>query len=467
MTENTTWPGWRQVRKLGSGSFGTVYEICREDNPRFRDALKVITIPRDESEINDAYYEGMDKKSVTSYFKTKVDDVIREIELMYQLEGHTNIVSYKEHRVIPHGDGIGWDVLIKMQLLTPLQVYERERGYGLTEEETIKLGIDICEALIRCNKEGIIHRDIKPQNIFVNNQGDFVLGDFGIARVLDKSGGTMSIKGSPDYMAPEIWNGQKQYDRTVDYYSLGMVLYHCMNRNRGPFLPAAPLPITYQERDEAKQRRLRGEVLPVPAGGSDKLKKIILQATHFKPEIRFQSAEEFQKALLEAKGEIQVKPNEKGGVLKEELYVNYTIKMFEKSDESLRVEDPDIENNVTVRSDSYRKISWNNSTVKNIKDREENISSGHRTLSSTLKLVIVCGVIVVILLLVYLILRPIHVSDSASDSSNTSVSSSVPAEGDEKEKTQSDSEVGDTAENDFNNRSYVEPSTENVVDLLN
>lgn len=63
MAEMNTWPGWECVRQLGSGSFGKVYEIQREEFGKiYRAALKVITIPQNQSDVLDVYSEGMDEK---------------------------------------------------------------------------------------------------------------------------------------------------------------------------------------------------------------------------------------------------------------------------------------------------------------------------------------------------------------------------------------------------------------------
>ncbi|MCI7098825.1 MAG: hypothetical protein MR966_07980 [Lachnospiraceae bacterium] len=63
---------------------------------------------------------------------------------MERLKGNTNIVSYEDHKIIPHDDGIGWDILIRMELLTPLSQYLRK--YGCNEKMVVRLGIDICNA---------------------------------------------------------------------------------------------------------------------------------------------------------------------------------------------------------------------------------------------------------------------------------------------------------------------------------
>ena len=284
MNEINTWPGWKCVCKLGKGAFGNVYEIHRvEAGKIYKAALKVITIPQDQSEVQNAYSEGMTKENVTTYFESVVNDFTKEFALMDELKGYTNIVSYEDHMVVKHENGIGWDILIRMELLTPLLKWIDE--YPMDEKMVIKLGCDICTALELCHKNNIIHRDIKPENIFVNKNGDFKLGDFGIARVTEKTSSVMSQKGTGPYMAPEVDKGEK-YNETVDIYSLGIVLYRFLNNHRTPFLPMGQ--ITHYDRKMALDKRLSGEPIPAPMNGSDKLKKIVLKAIQYDPSKRFQ-----------------------------------------------------------------------------------------------------------------------------------------------------------------------------------
>jgi len=184
------------------------------------------------------------------YFYSVVEDIVREFAIMAKLKGTANVVSYEDHMVIRHSDGIGWDILIRMELLNPLLPYAYKHPFS--RRDIIRLGIDMCRALELCQKYNIIHRDIKPENIFVNDNGDFKLGDFGIARTVEKTMSGLSKKGTYNYMAPEVYRGN-EYGFGVDIYSLGIVLYRLLNKNRLPFLPPAPGPITYHNRDCACQ----------------------------------------------------------------------------------------------------------------------------------------------------------------------------------------------------------------------
>ena len=251
---------WRITRLIGEGSFGKVFEMEREDfGVTYKAALKAITVPANESEVREVMAEGMDEASVRDYFGTFVQDLVKEFALMSKLKGNSNVVSYENHQVIEHKGGIGWDILIQMELLTPLNEYTRK--HTITRQDVIRLGIDLCRALELCQKYNIIHRDVKPENIFISDAGDFKLGDFGIARTVEKTTSGLSKKGTYTYMAPEVYKGEA-YGSTVDIYSLGIVLYRLLNGNRTPFLPAAPAPITHADRENALLKRFSGAPLP-------------------------------------------------------------------------------------------------------------------------------------------------------------------------------------------------------------
>ena len=85
---------WQIVREIGEGSFGKVFEIERETfGYTYKSALKIITIPQSESEIDTVLDNGMDEASATTYFKGVVDEFIDEFRLMSRLEGESNVVS--------------------------------------------------------------------------------------------------------------------------------------------------------------------------------------------------------------------------------------------------------------------------------------------------------------------------------------------------------------------------------------
>lgn len=289
------WAEWKIVEKIGEGSFGKVYKAQRSERGKFfYSAIKVINIPGSQSELNSVRSEAGDDQSVREYFWNLVEECIQEISTMEYFRGNSHIVSVEDFKVMEYLDDIGWEISIRMEYLTSFMDYCAENQ--LTEKDVIKLGLDLSKALGYCRKLNIIHRDIKPENIFVSRFGDFKLGDFGIARELERTMSSFSKKGTYSYMAPEMYKGEK-YDSRVDIYSLGIVLYKLMNRNRLPFLNLEKQFITYRDKENALARRMSGEPLKKPADAGEMLSEIILKACAYRSEDRYQTPEEFYNDL--------------------------------------------------------------------------------------------------------------------------------------------------------------------------
>ena len=289
------WPEWKIISKIGEGSFGRVYKAQRTEKGRsFYSAIKIITIPASKGELDSVRSESGDEKSVRDYFENLVEECIQEVSTMEYFRGNSHIVSVEDYKVMEYLDEIGWDIFIRMEYLTSFMEYYA--GKNLTEKEVMKLGMDLCKALEYCGQLHIIHRDIKPENIFVSRFGDFKLGDFGIARELEKTMSTLSKKGTYSYMAPEMYRGEK-YDNRVDIYALGLVLYKLMNHNRLPFLNLEKQLITYRDKENALTRRMSGEKPPAPADAGDALGGVILKACAYDSGERYQTPRELREAL--------------------------------------------------------------------------------------------------------------------------------------------------------------------------
>ena len=288
---------WRIKRFIGAGSYGRVFEIERRDefDTVYTGALKAVTIPSSQGELDEILADGMDMNGASTYFRDYVKELNREIALMSKLKGHSNIVSYEDHKMFPHEDGVGWDILIRMELLTPITSYLKQ-NHTFTRREVIQLGMDLCKALEICQRYNIIHRDIKPANIFISETEDFKLGDFGVARIASASTGASTRAGTVNYMAPEVFRGEK-YTSNVDIYSLGLVMYQLLNNNRMPLYPPYPQPITPSSRERAQAQRLSGAALPPPANAKGRLAEIVLKACAPDPAQRYDSPTVMRQAL--------------------------------------------------------------------------------------------------------------------------------------------------------------------------
>ena len=291
----SVWPEWELIEKIGEGSFGKVYKAKRTERGRsFYSAIKIISIPASKGELDSVRAEMNNEQSTREYFRNLVEDCIQEIYTMEHFCGNSHVVSFEDFKVVEYLDEIGWDISIRMEYLTSFMDYCT--GKELTEKEVIKLGCDLAMALIYCRKLNIIHRDVKPENIFVSRFGDFKLGDFGIAREQAHTMSNMSKKGTYSYMAPEIYKGEK-YDSSIDIYSLGIVLYKLMNQNRLPFLSLDKQLITYRDKETALARRMAGEKMPAPVNASAAFSHIILKACAYEPGKRYRKPEDMLRDL--------------------------------------------------------------------------------------------------------------------------------------------------------------------------
>lgn len=297
LTRETRWKEWEICDVLGNGSYGAVYRIRRNICGVWEEAaLKVIRLPRNPQELQELYDSGYSSESITMMLQDQLGAIHREYLMMHELKGNTNIVCCDDFQYLPQENSMGWKIYIRMELLTPLTKY---LGEEIPEEETLRLGRDMCNTLRLCRKRNIIHRDIKPQNIMVSRDGDYKLGDFGVAKVTDRTTGGTKV-GTVPYMAPEVYFGQP-YGHQADIYSLGIVLYWMLNERKMPFLPLGDQVPETGVIHQANSRRLSGETLPPPAHGCPELQRIVLKACQFDPKNRYADAQEMLDELNRVK----------------------------------------------------------------------------------------------------------------------------------------------------------------------
>ena len=291
-----SWNSWSIRKMLGEGAFGKVYLAEKRIGADVSaSAIKVIRISPDEQNVLSLSLELGSSEAVRKYFEDIAMSYIQEIKTMIALKGHPNIVYIEDYAVEEDPDHTGWTIFIRMEYLTPFPEYIQT--HSMNEADVIRLGMDLCSALSACEKSGILHRDIKPSNIFVSSAtGQFKLGDFGIARRLERTGSIYSAKGTFPYMAPEVFHSRPS-DHRADQYSLGLVLHHLLNRNREPFVDLNKQIVYIKDRETATTRRMSGEPIPPPADASPALSKVILKACDPNPGKRYPNAEAFRKAL--------------------------------------------------------------------------------------------------------------------------------------------------------------------------
>lgn len=306
--EESIWPEWQIVEKLGEGSFGSVYKAKRNlGGTDLFSAIKIIKIPGNRSEINAMLADGYSNEDIIRYYQELVNNCLDEIKLSVVLKDIPNVVAVEDYQVVSDDEKLDWTIYIRMELLNSLIDYMKQQP--LTEHDVIQLGIDICSALENCQKDQIIHRDIKPENIFISRHGNYKLGDFGIARQLDSRSSGLSTKGTFNYMAPEVYYGQ-QYDVSADTYSLALVLYKLVNNIQLPFVNELTEMPKHQAADAAVSKRLKGDPIPMPVDASADFGRLLLAALQHNPQDRLGSATLFKDELKALKDRKKIDPNE-------------------------------------------------------------------------------------------------------------------------------------------------------------
>lgn len=135
---------------IGRGSYGEVYEIQHQvfDDTE-KAALKVISIPHNPGDIDEMYNDGYGADDITETLQSHLKSIVAEYSLMRKLNGNANIVHCEDVRYVQHEDGIGWDIFIKMELLTPLP---KALGNSVDDELVIKVARDMYAALEVCRE---------------------------------------------------------------------------------------------------------------------------------------------------------------------------------------------------------------------------------------------------------------------------------------------------------------------------
>lgn len=262
---------YRLVRILGRGAMGVVYEAQDE---RLGRTVAIKTVLRSH----------LDNETTAQDYAARF---VREAQAAARLS-HPNIVTvydFGEH------DDLSY---IVMEFVSGRELAELFRsGHRFTLPQALQIMAELLDALAYAHAQGVVHRDVKPANVLVDQAGHVKLADFGVARI--SSGGqdrTMpgTMVGTPSYMSPEQILGQPVGSRT-DIFAAGVVLYQFVT-GRQPF--------EGQGMFDVQRRILQDEPTPpsgVFAGLPPVLDGIVLRALAKQPEDRYETAAAFAQDL--------------------------------------------------------------------------------------------------------------------------------------------------------------------------
>lgn len=247
-------------------------------------------------------YRGVDEKNGNAIaVKVLKEEFLDNEELVRRFKNESKAISILDHPNIVKvydvsvTDRLQYIVMEYVDGIT-LKEYLKQRGGALTWKETVHFATQVLRALQHAHSKGIIHRDVKPQNIMLLADGSIKMMDFGIARFSRAQSQTVSDKaiGSVHYISPEQAKGDRTDART-DIYSVGVMLYEMLS-GRLPFDGDGAVSIAIMQiSDKAKPL---AQVAPnVPQG----LCQITEKAMEKDPDKRYQSAKEMLEAIEEFK----------------------------------------------------------------------------------------------------------------------------------------------------------------------
>jgi tRNA A-37 threonylcarbamoyl transferase component Bud32 len=257
---------YRIVEPLGRGGMASVYKAYESKLDRYV-ALKVL--PR----------EFLHDPNFAQRFR-------QEARVIARLE-HPNIIPIYAYD-IDEQDGIPWMAMRLLKAGSLADLLKRER---LARGRGVAILRGTADALDYAHGQGIVHRDVKPQNVLLDESGRVYLADFGIAKILESSGGLTAsgmITGTPQYMAPEQATGLK-IGPAADVYALGIVAYEMLT-GRVPFSADTPVAVLMKHVQEP---------LPLPPLDvvPEPMLRALLKATAKKPEDRWPTAGAFVAGL--------------------------------------------------------------------------------------------------------------------------------------------------------------------------
>ena len=268
LTRGTTFADrYEIIEELGKGGMGRVYRV--EDTKLKQEvALKLI-----KPEI------AKDKKTIERFRN--------ELKLAREI-AHRNVCRMYD---LNEERGIHY---ITMEYVRGEDLRSLIRRIGqLPIGKSISITKQICEGLAEAHRQGVVHRDLKSNNIMIDKDGNVRIMDFGIARSLEAKGitGAGVMIGTPEYMSPEQVEG-KEVDQQSDIYSLGVILYEMMT-GRVPFEGDTPFTIGMKHKGETPKnpKELNTQI-------SDDLNNVILKCLEKEKEKRYQSAGEVRSELL-------------------------------------------------------------------------------------------------------------------------------------------------------------------------
>lgn len=258
-------------------------------------AIRVISIPADVDESNKLRTEFPQEDEFKKHIAGMVKRKKEELQFLRGFCSKPGIVSMREIYDISDSEETSYMLIARYDYIETLDSYIRSNG--LTIGAALRMGIDICKGLENVRKLNLVHGNVRPENIYVNDNGRFKLGGFDIDIIENRKNFNSDDISSLRYASPEACTGGKKVFCS-DVYSLGMVLYGLLNGGKLPFE-------NEYSQEKALEMRLSGKELPRPTYNAGKLTDIVMKACSFETKDRYVTPYYMRKALEEVFVELQ------------------------------------------------------------------------------------------------------------------------------------------------------------------
>lgn len=255
--------------------------------------LKHISIPESQKQVDALMFTGAAStvEDAQGYYKQIAADYQQELETLETLSASPNIGCYRSYQIEPKEDGVGFDLYLLAEYRKTLLECMDETP--MTHAGAVNLGLDLCSALGSLREAGLIHRNVKPSNVYLGAQEHYLLGDLGIAKIDELKYCSMPEEMLSSFSAPELFSLVGTLEPTADIYSVGMILYYVYNGRHGPFEDEKTSPRA------ADKLRVTGSELPAPMYADYEMAEIIRKACAFQPADRYQTPQEMREALVD------------------------------------------------------------------------------------------------------------------------------------------------------------------------
>lgn len=244
--------------------------------------VKIISVPASQVQLDALLLSGAyaDETAALAYFQELTDGVVEEVQILQRLSKLEGFLPFSDYQVVEKEDETGFDIYLLSPYKKTLERYFRKTT--MTQLSAINLGLDLCAALAVCRRSGYLYVNLTPNNVYLNDDKEFRIGDLGFLRLDSLKYASLPDKYRSNYTAPEIADAFSSLNTTLDIYAVGLILYQAYN---GGILPY---------RDESAD----AEDFPAPAYADYEMAEIILKACARKPEDRWQDPIEMGQALV-------------------------------------------------------------------------------------------------------------------------------------------------------------------------